>query len=102
MVIASMAETPGGLCNEALNLKPQRNPRVRWRIYKGKVIIPPAYGLNETASEIWKLCDGTRTIKDIIEHIKKNYEASPSEIEKTVIDFIFLMEKHKFILLKEE
>lgn len=44
--------------------------------------------LNGTASDIWRLADGSRTIEDIIELLASSYQVSPdsiaSDVEKTV------------------
>jgi hypothetical protein len=53
-------------------------------------------GLNHVASEIWRLCDGTRTKDEIIAAVSAKYTGqtySVSEIEKDVCEFIDILNK---------
>ena len=40
--------------------------------------------LNETGAVIWELCDGTRTVADIIELLSEKYPESSNEVERDV------------------
>jgi pyrroloquinoline quinone biosynthesis protein D len=44
--------------------------------------------LNETAALVWKLCDGTRSLKDIVELLIENFPDAkgslPHDVEETV------------------
>jgi pyrroloquinoline quinone biosynthesis protein D len=44
--------------------------------------------LNDTAALVWKLCNGTRTVQDLIDLLSENYPDAradlPREIEQTV------------------
>ncbi len=90
--------------NISINLssKPKRNPRLRWRIYRGKAIIFPSIGLNESGTSIWLLCDGKRSVKEIIDHLAKEYDLQPDEIRDSVLEFIKDLIKNKLIVLEEE
>ena len=44
--------------------------------------------LNETGALIWELCDGDRTISDIIELLSQQYPESGVQIETDVKDLI--------------
>ena len=44
--------------------------------------------LNETGALIWELCDGTRTIAEIIELLSEQYPESSDQIETDVKDLI--------------
>lgn len=51
--------------------------------------------LNETGALIWELCDGERTIFDIIEILSQHYPESGAQIENDVKDLITrLIEYH--------
>jgi coenzyme PQQ biosynthesis protein PqqD len=51
--------------------------------------------LNETGALIWELCDGERTISDIIEILSQQYPESGAQIETDVKDLITrLIEYH--------
>jgi hypothetical protein len=47
-----------------------------------------AIHLNESAAAIWKLCDGTRNVKDLIDCLMSEYPSAqstiPFEIQETV------------------
>lgn len=44
--------------------------------------------LNETASRIWRLADGTRTLKELIEELAGTYGISPDEIRPQVTETV--------------
>ncbi len=44
--------------------------------------------LNETGAMIWKLCDGKKTIADMIDILTETYPESSKQIEAGVIDII--------------
>jgi hypothetical protein len=49
--------------------------------------------MNDVASRIWELIDGKRNLKDIKTMIIKEFEVSPEEAEKDLIDFSKQLEK---------
>ena len=50
--------------------------------------------LNETGALIWELCDGERTISDIIEILSQQYPESGAQIETDVKDLIAQLIEH--------
>src|SRR5262245_12886650 len=50
-----------------------------------------AIHLNDTATVIWKLCDGSRTVEDIIDLLAKEYPGSESAVAADVRDAIELL-----------
>jgi Coenzyme PQQ synthesis protein D (PqqD) len=44
--------------------------------------------LNETATIIWKLCDSTRTVQDIIDLLNQGYADSGESLDADVTDAI--------------
>jgi len=50
-----------------------------------------AIHLNETATLIWKLCDGTRTIADIVVLLKGEYPGSEQAVETDVREAVELL-----------
>lgn len=71
-------------------------------MYKNKTIIAPAKGLNETGTVIWQLCDGTKTVQEIIDCLRTIYVGHPEEITNSVLKFFRVMDKHKLIILNGE
>ncbi len=47
-----------------------------------------AFHLNESASAVWKLCDGTRTIQEIVDLLAQAYHGDPSVIRGDVMQTI--------------
>ncbi len=44
--------------------------------------------LNEVGSHIWELCDGTRSVEDIIDVIQAEYDINLQEAQQDVIEFV--------------
>ena len=55
------------------------------------------YNLNETGAAVWERVDGKKSIKDIIEEIKAEYEDEGNQIENNVISFVREMTEAKLI-----
>ncbi len=43
------------------------------------------YSLNEIGGRVWALCDGTRTVSEIIEVIRGEYEAPGDRVQNDVL-----------------
>jgi hypothetical protein len=50
-----------------------------------------AIHLNDTATVIWKLCDGSRTVRDIIDLLTKEYPGSETAVAADVREAIELL-----------
>jgi len=70
-----------------------------WREYKNGSLIENGIALNETATFIWKLCDGKRTINQIVVEVLKNYDVSEERARKDVLNCIKILIKEKTIEL---
>ena len=57
-----------------------------------------AIHLNETATLIWKLCDGSRTVQDIIDLLKKEFLDSEADIALDVREAVELLVKEGALL----
>ena len=57
-----------------------------------------AIHLNESATVIWKLCDGSRTIQDIINVLKGEYPDSEAAVETDVAEAIELLMREGALL----
>lgn len=82
-----------------LNNIPRRSKKLAWRIIEGEAVVLPLDNpageerlnkFNATATRIWELCDGKRTVKDIISQLKDeylvDYEKVRSETEKIILE----------------
>ena len=43
------------------------------------------YSLNEMGCRIWQLCDGARSVADIIQIIEHEYDVSPDRVQHDVL-----------------
>jgi hypothetical protein len=50
----------------------------------GGVALP----VNQSGAKVWALCDGTRTVDDIVEELVSCYEAAKSEIDWDTREFL--------------
>jgi hypothetical protein len=80
-----------------LSKKPKR--LWEWREYEKGSLIENGIVLNETATFIWKLCDGERTINQIIREIMKEYNVSEERAKKDVLEWTERLLKEKTIEL---
>jgi len=51
------------------------------------------YTLNEVAARIWELIDGERKIEEIKDKIVEEFEVTPAEAEKDLIELLQKLEK---------
>jgi len=56
------------------------------------------YSLNETGREIWDRLDGKTSLRDLINQLSEEYEASFQEIEADVFGLMKEFLKRKFIV----
>jgi len=57
-----------------------------------------AIHLNDTASVIWKLCDGSRNVQEIIDLLKVQYPSAESAVETDVEEAIELLVREGALL----
>lgn len=55
------------------------------------------YTLNEVGSRIWELIDGPTPVDGIVEAIRSQYNVSPNEATRDVLDFLSLLEERGLI-----
>ena len=61
-----------------------------------------AIHLNPTAAAIWKMSDGTRTVRDLIEFFKAEYPDAPADIASDVQDAVRILEQQGALLLVDK
>lgn len=91
----------------ALTKYPKRNPDLAYRLIDNEsVIVTPQEGLarvlNESASIIWELLDGKKSIGEIIDRIIAEFEISPEEAQEDVLDFLKELESKKMVEMNDE
>ena len=70
--------------------KPVMPPHIKMRHDAGRnrwIILAPErlFDPDEIAVEVLKLCDGARTVGDIVGQLSKDYNAPPEEIEADIV-----------------
>jgi hypothetical protein len=55
------------------------------------------FNLNETGAAVWERIDGTKTLSDLIEDVKAEYESEGTQIENDVMVFVSGMVDAKLI-----
>ncbi len=88
---------------EDLNLSPKIINSI-WTEISGNILIfshnsRKLYNLNSMGKIIWKLCDGTHTINEIINQIASEYNKETKIIEEDIIDFIVKLKTFNLIVL---
>jgi len=57
-----------------------------------------AIHLDKAGTVIWKLCDGSRTVQDIIDLIAKNYPGLEADVHADVREVVELLERDGALL----
>jgi coenzyme PQQ biosynthesis protein PqqD len=78
-----------------------KKARLKWDEHeKAHFLLYPERGirLNETASAIVQLCDGTRSVDDIVDELARRFAPEPKErIEEAVLSFLDEMRKRAVV-----
>lgn len=111
---------------QAFEARPVRNPSLKWRLNDEdnvEVIIPRrgdrvgrALGflfyvpesrplvLDEVGSRVWQLCDGERTVEEVVETLRDEYKLDRREVEVSLTEYLRTLGKRGMIgfLVPEE
>ncbi len=76
-----------------LECRPEKNNSVAWRLIENEAVLVSVESgeviqLNEVAAEVWKLIDGTKTLRQLIEHICSEFEVDEGSAAKDVLGLI--------------
>ena len=61
-------------------------------------LVDDLFTLNETGRAIWKKLDGKRNLKDVVNSISSEFDASRAEIEKDVLGLTKELHKKKILV----
>jgi len=50
-----------------------------------------AIPLNESGARVWQMCDGTRTVQQIVANLVECYDGEPGQIERDTRDFLAVL-----------
>ena len=86
---------------------PQRREDNTWRDIGGEVVIMDEDGiqvclLNKTATMIWTLADGTRTVEEIAESICQRFEISIQEAVADIQEFSAQLLEARLVELRRQ
>lgn len=62
-----------------------------WREYERGCLLENGIALNQTATYIWKMCDGKTTVEEICKKLTEKYTVLSTEATKDVIKCINLL-----------
>jgi len=70
-----------------------KNPEASYRIYDGQALVVLAGRaeikvLNGIGSLVWDRIDGRSTLGDLVEAVVQEYEVTPSDAERDILEFI--------------
>jgi len=76
-----------------LDMYPVPHPQVAGRVIDGEAVIILSESnlvnvYNPVGSRVWELCDGTRTVDDVINLIVSEYEVNRERAQTDVVAFI--------------
>lgn len=82
------------------DFKPSKN--WEWREYSKGSLIENGIALNESATYIWKMCDGKNSIKQIEQDYAKYYSIDESLAKEDVTKTIETLVKEKALNIEDE
>jgi len=56
------------------------------------------YSLNDIGGRIWELCDGTRTVSQLVTVLAAEYDASTGVLEKDIVELLEGLQNGKLIV----
>ncbi len=87
-----------------LDKKVTRDENVAWRIIGDEAVLLSAedssvHSLDAVGTRIWELCDGEKTVSEIVDQVVSEFEVDRETAEKDVVEFIEeLMQKEKSLV----
>jgi hypothetical protein len=55
------------------------------------------FSMNETGTEIWKMLDGTKTVREVVTALAGQYRADPGKIERDVTGIVTELLKRRML-----
>ncbi len=78
----------------ARKIRPRQEERLKaFEVANEMVLLPPdqdrVYALNESGKEIFRLCDGSRALEDIVDELRPRFEATEAVLTADVASALF-------------
>ena len=83
--------------DKILRKKPKR--KWEWREYQQGCLIENGIALNKTGTFVWKLCDGKKTVAEVVNRLVKEYDVEEKRAREDVAKLINLLKKEKALEL---
>lgn len=79
--------------------RPSKVPEAAFRSYEGKAVVVVPSGaeinvLNPEGSLVFELLDGSHTVAEIVEEVRKQYEVPEGEARDDLMEFLTDLEAH--------
>lgn len=83
-------------------LRPQRDAAVAYRIFGSDAVLISTDSnlvrlLNPTGSFVWHLCDGTRSVQELVAYLTHLYALAETEAENALLNFLNELHERKLI-----
>jgi hypothetical protein len=56
------------------------------------------FSLNEVGAHVWNLCDGTRTLAQVVEGVCTEFDATPDEVTPDVLSLVDDLASEKLLV----
>jgi hypothetical protein len=56
------------------------------------------FSLNEVGAHVWNLCDGTRTLAQVVEDVCTEFDATPEEVTPDVLSLVDDLASEKLLV----
>jgi hypothetical protein len=83
----------------------RKNPNVAYRTLAaggGAVILHlesgEYHGINEVGCAIWELIDGSRTVEEVADAVRRDVDDPPNDLVEDVISFLEVMQERDLVL----
>jgi coenzyme PQQ synthesis protein D (PqqD) len=91
-------ETDAGLIRVNVPFKPRVG--ARWLTW---LLVTPQnrnFALDEIGSEVWRLCDGEHTVKDVADAVARRYKVNRREAEQSAIQYMRMLMQRGLVLME--
>ena len=56
------------------------------------------FSLNEVGAHVWNLCDGSRTIAQVVDAVCAEFDATPDEVTEDVVSLVDELASEKLLV----
>jgi hypothetical protein len=90
--------------DEAVDVRPRRQDGILAQEAQGETVLLRLqdggyYALDEVGATIWDLCDGTRTVSEIVAVLCADFDASESTVRADVLEFVGDLQRERLLVV---